>query len=539
MSEIKLVIRDSRRDISGTCHAAFADRAVAALCDEPETIAELEAALERFEAPDEAEAFRLFNPGIDDQPHDAGVVIIDLPGRLVAYESTYSSMGPEGRVSYHDGHCATELSVSFHVSDDWKFIHHTDGWKSLAAKRRNIRSTSKPLDVRAIVYGTPLLEFIARQSYAALADGTMPNSSDDPEAIRMRRRDQIRHIHIRWMLTSRDDLHGRSPREAMMERHDYVTSCIHDRTEQWSQTFKCPRGLNAHSAAFRYSGFGLHELVMYYEMVRELLAWCFEMAEESTDWRVSKLTAEEFVGATVPQLEEVQKEWMDTPDGEFGGHTPRRIIHNERARLPEGVSGQEAMIDCDCPLCQMQSEMPGPVFWFLDGANMDEDFAFSFHRTYEEWEEEQRCWEEYASRSIPTRAGEQGGPERLNPGADKILFDEDPANTSDLFAPLDPAESSTVITLFKIGAPLAELIAELKQPPENRPVIDRLNRDFGNLRDVVVSTSSDQTAALLEPVINRFLESLSDLRCARPDLDTLIASVCNGIRQFPAGGDCK
>lgn len=81
MSEIKLVIRDSRRDISGTCHAAFADRAVAALCDEPETIAELEAALERFEAPDEAEAFRLFNPGIDDQPHDAGVVIIDLPGR--------------------------------------------------------------------------------------------------------------------------------------------------------------------------------------------------------------------------------------------------------------------------------------------------------------------------------------------------------------------------------------------------------------------------------------------------------------------------
>lgn len=335
------------------------------MCDEPETIAELEAALERFEAPDEAEAFRLFNPGIDDQPHDSGVVIIDLPARLVAYESTYSSMVPEGWVSYHDGHCATELSVSFHVSDDWKFIHHTDGWQSLAAKRRG------------------------------------------------------------------------------------------------------------------------------------------------------------------------------TPDGEFGGHTPRRISHNERARLPEGVSGQEAMIDCDCPLCQMQSEMPGPVFWCLDGANMDEDFAFSFHRTYEEWAEEQRRWEEYTSRSIPTKAGEQGGVERLNPGPDKILFDEDTADTSGLFAPVDPAESSTVITLFKIAAPLAELIAELKQPPENRPVIDRLNRDFGNLRDVVVSTSSDQTAALLEPVINRFLESLSDLRCARPDLDALIASVCNGIRQFPAEEDCK
>ena len=187
----------------------------------------------------------------------------------------------------------------------------------------------------------------------------------------------------------------------------------------------------------------------------------------------------------------------------------------------------------------MQSEMPGPVFWCLDGANMDEDFAFSFHRTYEEWEEEQRRWEEYASRSIPTKAGEQCGAERLNTGPDKILFDEDTADTSDLFAPVDPAESSTVITLFKIGAPLAELIAALKQPPENRPIIDRLNRDFGNLRDVVGATSSDQTAALLEPVINGFLESLSDLRGARPDLDTLIASVCNGVRQFPVGEDRK
>jgi hypothetical protein len=35
----------------------------------------------------------------------------------------------------------------------------------------------------------------------------------------------------------------------------------------------------------------------------------------------------------------------------------------------------------------MTNEKFGPAFWHLDGCNMDYDFAFSFCRTREEWEE--------------------------------------------------------------------------------------------------------------------------------------------------------
>src|SRR5829696_8261451 len=47
---------------------------------------------------------------------------------------------------------------------------------------------------------------------------------------------------------------------------------------------------------------------------------------------------------------------------------------------------------------QMMRELPGPMFWHLDGCNMDDDFAFSFHCTREEWEAEQREREEFSRR---------------------------------------------------------------------------------------------------------------------------------------------
>ena len=44
MIQVRLVVRDRERDLSGTCHGSDADRLIAALSAEPETIAELAAA---------------------------------------------------------------------------------------------------------------------------------------------------------------------------------------------------------------------------------------------------------------------------------------------------------------------------------------------------------------------------------------------------------------------------------------------------------------------------------------------------------------
>jgi hypothetical protein len=48
MSEIRINIIDNSQTISGTMHGSFGDILVAALAAEPETVAELEAAVERF-----------------------------------------------------------------------------------------------------------------------------------------------------------------------------------------------------------------------------------------------------------------------------------------------------------------------------------------------------------------------------------------------------------------------------------------------------------------------------------------------------------
>ena len=71
MSQTRMIVRDAKREISGTPHGSVAERIVAALSAEPETIDELEAALARFMAPVEGGFFRSFREGADDQPYDA------------------------------------------------------------------------------------------------------------------------------------------------------------------------------------------------------------------------------------------------------------------------------------------------------------------------------------------------------------------------------------------------------------------------------------------------------------------------------------
>jgi len=98
MSEVRLILRDRDRDLSGTIHGSVADAAIAALSAEPETIEELDVALERFRAPSTYSFCSWFRSGIDDHPHDAGLVVIDMAARLVVCDSTYSSASHQGSV---------------------------------------------------------------------------------------------------------------------------------------------------------------------------------------------------------------------------------------------------------------------------------------------------------------------------------------------------------------------------------------------------------------------------------------------------------
>jgi len=169
MSEIKLNLIDTQNILHGTIHGSVADAVVAALSAEPETIAELQAALERYIKPiDKASPFALFHADsrIDERPWDAGIVVVDLAARIVASESTYSQPAPQGQVDYHNGVSATDIPVLYRLRDDWLFLDSIRQYECLREQRCRERAATSPLDVRAVLYGRPLLEFIVRECLA-------------------------------------------------------------------------------------------------------------------------------------------------------------------------------------------------------------------------------------------------------------------------------------------------------------------------------------------------------------------------------------
>jgi hypothetical protein len=210
MSEVKLNIVDAERVLHGTIHGSVADRCVAALSAEPETIGELEATLNRYiKPPDSCRHFAWFcsmpylstfdsssdgserscnyRPELDTVPWDAGIVVIDLAARIVAIESTYSQPGPEGEVFYHDGHASTDVPILYRVPGDWLFVNSVDAYQWSRERRASERAANPAIDVRRILFGRPLLEFIvnaclslpAQTNYLITSPAESENNVDD------------------------------------------------------------------------------------------------------------------------------------------------------------------------------------------------------------------------------------------------------------------------------------------------------------------------------------------------------------------------
>lgn len=571
MSEVRLVVREADRDWSGTIHGSCADRAIAALSADPVTMDELEAVYARFAKRDPDHRFLSnLRSGLNDEPYDAGLVIIDLVARLVVVDSTYSSPGQRGHVEYHNGKFSTDKSLSYHLADDWHFSNDGENWRHLAEERRRERAAKPELDSRAIFYGRPMLEFVARETFAAFARRDAIAAAVRAERIEKARQrqskeadiphilggeteltdeaiapktwpgqevyaspfyDTLRNIHASWLLTPRDDLGGVSPRQIALERRGHLSRDEEDRCHQWSVMGQCPPGLVETSHAYRYGGFGTHELVMYYELIRELLWSCWnhlgEMADES-----EALVIGNFHRLEVPRLECVRDAWFDAPNPEFHGRTPRSIIARERARLPEGMSGHHAIVDPDCPCCQMMADMPGPMFWHLDGSGMDDDFAFDIYRhTREEWDAERREWDERSKKFNAEWA------ERQRLGVTDSTRREDGSNAvwSRSFFVNEAADVPLGIRVFGIGCRLAELIAGVRSvgdSSEAQSHIDQLNRDFGNLRELLQGSDSSLAAALIDPVIDRFSESLNAVATTRPDLRSQCESLVDSLHKL-------
>jgi len=447
MSEIKLNLLDSHILLTATVHGSVGDALVAALSAEPETIDELETALKRFEKCESIPASSLRRRArgpIDEQPWDAGILVIDLPARIVACESTYSLPTRKGKVDYHNGTQSTGFPLGYLLADDWLFSRSIENYQARCDQRIKEREACAPLDTRSILYGEPLHKFIVEN--VQLLDAIAKRK-------RKRHREGVVDIHRRWLMTPCDDLNGRSVREILFSKQELIDFDLESRMLQWSFFLEEPPSLSNESHAYRFAGYGTHEWVMYYYLVRFLLweavdlkidlarhanhvrsSHCcrasavispldrlspsdtFAVAassieklsppetdslnpESTSSFRNAKPTNVQLIA----YLAEQQVQWLSRPNQELDGYIPAEVIDNERRRRPEAMSGRSMVVDEDCYCCKMMGDESeaglGIYFCHFDGCNMEDEFAFSSCANMEEWGAEQRKFEQWTLKS--------------------------------------------------------------------------------------------------------------------------------------------
>lgn len=391
------------------CLREWSDVVLAALTAEPETLEELETAIARYDQPIKRLGWlKHLKPGMNETPWDAGVMIIDLPARLIVaitepafYQpvafgfALYCSDPPPDRSEVIEEEL---VWVPYQLSEDWLFVTSSEGWRATAEARRRDRAANPPFDARPILFAK-ITEFIARQCAEARERG-----GDDP----------ISAIHEEWLMTPRDDLRGQTPREVLFAQRKVVDWDIESRARQLSFTGYCPPPLKRDSASYRFAGFGTHFNVVYYDLLRFLLR---------EYWERLQTTAPATLAAETAWLETRKDEWLEVGNGEFS-HRPGWVLEQERLRLPVTAPAAELLIDEDCEVCQMQANPDfGPCFWHLDGSHMDleDNWVFSFHSTREEWEAERREWEEHSRKFNEEWAQKQAETEWA--GGAKIIDD--------------------------------------------------------------------------------------------------------------------
>ena len=524
MSNMTFTVRDAHRRIWAERHASLVNALLPALSDDPETIEELQWAMQRFLPPGvQGESLAEWSPGESDDPCGAGICIVDLPGRLIVHQSTFCEFVQYGHVSFDEGDPKTWRWVPYHISHEWLATGELAGWRVLAGERHRKRQTDSSLDTRAALYGG-IAPFLVEQCFSARGGSTTPRGTwSAPSNWRWQElhertqngkpifpSDAIAEIHARWLMTPRQDLHGRTPREIMHLHREHIDQQLQDREVQWSTYGQNPAPLDHDSIAYRYGGYGTHEIVTYYELVRQLTVAAWELiVARSTDHPCP--TREQ----ALDRLRVTQQDWLSSPElDDFAGRTPQRIIESERLRLPICLSSEEAIIDADCPLCRMLAEN-GPVFWHLDGCNMDPEFPFAlFESTREEWEEQQQDQGEFGLEINRETLAERRHRDALPPiSIVPEVNGGGPSVWQHSLVRSEPNEP-VAITLFGVGVYLAELIEDLRRVGQSRAWIESLNRDFENLRQA----TADPSHALLEPVFSKFGSDLIALSETQPAL---------------------
>ncbi len=369
MSYVRFNLSDKDQCIHVDLHGSMTEPMIAALTAEPETIAEFDSALRRYvKSESDWPPLRGYKKFEDFEPYDAGIVAIDLAGRTVGFDTVYSIPCAAGRVRVPREFADEEDTwIPYKVPDDWQFVESMALYRGTRKAQREDRLSRAPFDARPILFGRPMITYIA----LAISD----LSNRDTEEI-------LSDIHADWLLSRRKILRDRSPRDVFLEKQDFIDFDLQSRSLQWSITKVCPPPLPKNSFAYLNAGFGTHEWVLHYDLFRYLLADAYERRRSGGHIEIEP---------EILRLSSLRDEWLRTPDTEISGRTPLEIIDLERQRINIALSAKETLIDENCPCCiALAADFDTPMFWFLDGCNMDDRFEFSSCKTLDEWTARQR-----------------------------------------------------------------------------------------------------------------------------------------------------
>lgn len=417
---------------------------------------------------------------------------------------------PEDRAAFQrdEGPWNPEIPVVWiNLPPDWQCVAAAEGEPAVLP----LPVPAEPLDVRGILFGRALAAGLARRTLDIARHEPLPAEHltwadlpwDAPRTESQRETVSRWHaltvrVHADWLMTPREDLEGQPPRYFLHHGREWVEHELHNRQMQWSNEGRCPRPLDRDTFAYRYGPLGCHEVVMYFDLCREVLG---------AAWK--RIVAEPEIGedALTSALHEHAQWWL--AEGSLDGDPtpPAAIIEEERRRKPLVRTG--GPIDPDCPLCRMEAEGgfgSGPTFCTFDGHHLelDDEFAFSLCATREEWEKEQEDYRRFSEEmEAKRREREEAGEDPLASVWKTSYVNEHALREAGALSPR---------SVMALAMRVAELIGDLKTIDGGCDLIESLNNAFD------AYCAADDDRSLSAAAASQLAEALEQIAAVHPPL---------------------
>jgi hypothetical protein len=430
-------------------------------------------------------------------------MVIDFQTKRILSGGSFEPVGRDASLAMTlDKKGRDKCPLVIHIPPWWE-LHEGASLFSIHEPRQE--PMSKPRVDREILYGAPFLSCLASRVLDLHASAEWPESDgdlDDFHGLTLR-------VHRDWLMTPREDLGGRIPRELLhgaIHWSDHVTEGQQRRFLDVGKLIAVPKDW----AEYDTAPMGSQELCVYFDYCRDMIraawGWCLE-----NENLISTLDHTLAVKELLDFLIRCNQDWMS--ESYDDGPCPRFVIECDRRRVPIGdgvviegmdeVAKSSHIIDCNCPICLMMAEGAfGPSFSRIDGHHLelDEDFAFSMAETLEDWELEHREYDDSSESD-----DEEDSP-----------F-QDPQNDEELVSVWGPMRSDLPIPgdvqgHLKMAFMVADIVSVLQSYSNRILEIQSLNLAFSEYRKADgrrLKKATKKFKRLLETLANRYPELVS------------------------------